>query len=180
MLMRTLAAVALLWAGAAGVVAAADLDPQSTLLMDLPAGQAVIKLRPDLAPKTVAQMKKLAARHFFDGVTFHRVIPGFMAQGGDPTGTGTGGSYEKNLPAEFTDTPFVRGTIAMARTNDPNSANSQFFICFNDQGCAQLRGQYTVWGEVVKGMEFVDKLAPGEPPAKPDKILKLQLLADAK
>jgi len=161
----------------AATAASAD---DNTVTLKLRDGDVVIRLRPDLAPKHVAQIKKLVQMKFYDGIVFHRVIPGFMAQGGDPTGTGTGGSYEKNLPAEFTDTPFVRGTIAMARTNDPNSANSQFFICFNDQGCAQLRGQYTVWGEVVKGMEFVDKLAPGEPPAKPDKILKLQLLADAK
>ena len=180
MSMRILAALALIWAGLNGTALAASLDPQNTLLMDLPAGQAVIQLRPDLAPKTVAQIKKLVSRHFYDGVTFHRVIPGFMAQGGDPTGTGTGGSYEPNLPAEFTDAPFVRGTLAMARTSDPNSANSQFFICFDDQGCAQLQGQYTVWGQVVKGMEFVDKLAPGEPPAKPDKIAKVQLMIDAK
>jgi cyclophilin family peptidyl-prolyl cis-trans isomerase len=180
MSMKIMVALALIWAGLAGTAVAADLDPQNTLVMDLPAGRAIIQLRPDLAPKTVAQIKKLVSRHFFDGVTFHRVIPGFMAQGGDPTGTGTGGSYEKNLAAEFSNTPFVRGTVAMARTSDPNSANSQFFICFDDNGCSGLQGQYTVWGQVVKGMEFVDKLAPGEPPAKPDKILKLQLMADVK
>ena len=179
MSMRILVAMVLLWAGLTGAALASDLDPQSTLIMDLTAGKVVIKLRPDLAPKHVAQIKKLVSRHFFDGLTFHRVIPDFMAQTGDPTGTGGGGSYEPNLPAEFTDTPFVRGTIGMARTSDPNSANSQFFICFSN-GCAQLRGQYTVWGEVVSGMEFVDKIAPGEPPAKPDKILKLQLMANAK
>ena len=179
MSMRILVAMVLLWAGLTGAALASDLDPQSTLIMDLTAGKVVIKLRPDLAPKHVAQIKKLVSRHFFDGLTFHRVIPDFMAQTGDPTGTGGGGSYEPNLPAEFTDTPFVRGTIGMARTSDPNSANSQFFICFSN-GCAQLRGQYTGWGEVVSGMEFVDKIAPGEPPAKPDKILKLQLMANAK
>ena len=180
MSMRIFATLAVILTGLAGPAFAADLDPQNALVMSLPAGKAVIKLRPDLAPKTVAQMKKLASRHFFDGTTFHRVIPGFMAQGGDPTGTGTGGSYEPNLPAEFTETPFVRGTVAMARTSDPNSANSQFFICFDNNGCAQLQGQYTVWGEVVQGMEFVDKLAQGEPPAKPDKITSLKLMADTK
>ena len=180
MSMRLVAAVMLFWAGLTGTVLAADLDPQNTLFMDLKAGRVVIKLRPDLAPKHVAQIKRLVSRHFFDGLTFHRVIPGFMAQSGDPTGTGKGGSYEPNLPAEFTDTPFVRGSIGMARTaDDTNSGNSQFFICFSD-GCSQLRGQYTVWGEVVEGMEFVDQIAPGEPPAKPDKILKLQLMANGK
>jgi cyclophilin family peptidyl-prolyl cis-trans isomerase len=157
---------------------AADLDPQNTLYLDLKGGRVVIQLRPDLAPKHVAQIKKLVATHFYDGLTFHRVIPGFMAQTGDPTGTGAGGSSEPNLSAEFTDTPFVRGTIGMARTDDPNSANSQFFICFSN-GCEHLRGQYTVWGQVVKGMELVDKIAPGEPPAEPDKIIKLRLAAGA-
>ncbi len=165
--------------GAMGVAVAAD-DPQNTLFMDVEGGRIVIALRPDLAPKHVAQMKKLVSRHFFDGQVFHRVIPDFMAQTGDPTGTGSGGSYEPNLPAEFTPTPYKRGTIGMARTQDPNSANSQFFICFNDTGCAGLRGQYTVWAEVVSGMELVDKLAPGEPPEKPSKIVSLQLAADAK
>jgi len=179
MSMRILAAIMLVWAEMAGTALAADLDPQNTLLMDIPAGRVTIKLRPELAPKTVAQIKKLVGRHFYDGIIFHRVIAGFMAQTGDPTGTGTGGSYEPNVPAEFTDTPFARGTLGMARSSDPNSGNSQFFICFDDQGCAGLQGQYTVWGQVVKGMEFVDKIAPGEPPPKPDKILKLQLMANA-
>jgi peptidylprolyl isomerase len=165
--------------GAMGPASAAD-DPQNTLYMDVQGGRITIKLRPDLAPKHVAQMKKLISRHFFDGQVFHRVIPDFMAQTGDPTGTGTGGSYEPDLPAEFTPTPYKRGTIGMARTQDPNSANSQFFICFNDTGCAPLRNQYTVWAEVVSGMELVDGLTPGEPPEQPSKILKLQLAADAK
>ena len=177
--MRLLATLMLLVVGMTGTVFAGEVDPQNALVMDLTAGKVIIKLRPDLAPKHVAQIKKLVSRHFFDGLTFHRVIPDFMAQTGDPTGTGGGGSYEPNLPAEFTDTAFERGTLGMARTADPNSANSQFFICFST-GCEQLRGQYTVWGEVVSGMEFVDKIAPGEPPAKPDKILKLQLLANVK
>ena len=183
MLIRIVAALALIWSALLGTAHAQGLDPQNTLLMDLPAGRVVIKLRPDLAPKTVAQMKKLAGRHFFDGTPFHRVIPGFMAQGGDPTGTGTGGSYEKNLPAEFSQAPFKRGTVAMARTQDPNSANSQFFICFTDDGCSSLTGKYTIWGEVVKGMEFVDKLKAGDEANngqvdRPDKILKLKLMTD--
>jgi len=165
--------------GAMGMAGAAD-DLANTLYMDVEGGRITIKMHPELAPKHVAQMKKLVSRHFFDGQVFHRVIEGFMAQTGDPTGTGTGGSYEPNLPAEFTPTPYKRGTIGMARTNDPNSANSQFFICFTDTGCNSLRGQYTVWAEVVKGMELVDKLAPGEPPEQPSKIIKVQLAAEAK
>ena len=183
MAMRIWAAILLLIAGLTGSANAVDLDPNNTLLMDLRTGRVVIQLRPDLAPKTVAQMKKLAARHFFDGTPFHRVIPGFMAQGGDPTGTGTGGSYEKNLPAEFSNEPFVAGTVAMARTSDPNSANSQFFICFDDQGCAALKGQYTIWGKVVKGMEFVKQIKMGTEEGggivdHPDKIIKLKLMSD--
>jgi peptidylprolyl isomerase len=181
--MKTWARAAVIGAGmmlgAMGVAVAAD-DPQNTLYMDVDGGRIIIKLLPDIAPKHVAQMKKLVSRHFFDGQVFHRVIEGFMAQTGDPTGTGSGGSYEPNLPAEFTPTPYKRGTIGMARTQDPNSANSQFFICFTDTGCNALRGQYTVWAEVVKGMELVDKLAAGEPPEQPSKIVKLQLAADAK
>ncbi len=184
MLMRSFALAAMVCAallvGLPLGAGAADLDPQNTLFLDLANGRVVIKLRPDLAPKHVTQMKKLVSRHFFDGFAFHRVIPGFMAQTGDPTGTGTGGSYEPDLPAEFSNTPYKRGSIGMARTADPNSANSQFFICFDDNGCAALRGQYTVWAEVVSGMELVDKLAPGEPPETPSKIVKLQSAADAK
>jgi peptidylprolyl isomerase len=126
----------------------------------------------------VARIKELARAGFYDGIVFHRVIPGFMAQTGDPTGTGRGGSDKPNLPAEFSNEPFVRGTVGMARTSDPNSANSQFFIDFVDT--PHLNGQYTVWGQVVEGMEFVDQLAPGEPPANPDKIVKMHVAADAK
>ncbi len=183
MSMKSWARAAVVGAGlvlaALGTASAAD-DPQNTLFMDVEGGRIVIKLRPDLAPKHVAQMKKLVLRKFFDGQVFHRVIPGFMAQTGDPTGTGTGGSYEPNLKAEFTPTPYKRGTLGMARTADPDSANSQFFICFTDTGCNSLRGQYTVWAEVVKGMELVDALAAGEPPDAPSKIVKVQLAADAK
>ena len=133
-------------------------------------GDVVIKLRPDLAPGHVERIKSLTESGFYDGVTFHRVIPGFMAQGGDPTGRGTGGSDLPDLKAEFSREPHVRGTCSMARTPDPNSANSQFFICFDDAGF--LDGQYTVWGEVESGMEHVDALPVGEPPREPGKIVK--------
>ena len=136
-------------------------------------GDVVIRLRPDLAPGHVERIKSLATSGFYDGVTFHRVIPGFMAQGGDPTGRGTGGSDLPDLKAEFSREPHVRGTCSMARTNDPNSANSQFFICFGDAGF--LDGQYTVWGEVESGMEHVDSLPKGEPPANPGKIVKAEI-----
>ena len=136
-------------------------------------GDVVIKLRPDLAPGHVERIKTLAESGFYDGVLFHRVIPGFMAQGGDPTGRGTGGSDLPDLKAEFSREPHVRGTCSMARTNDPNSANSQFFICFDDAGF--LDGQYTVWGEVESGMEHVDALPKGEPPASPGKIVKAEI-----
>jgi peptidylprolyl isomerase len=133
-----------------------------------------IKLRSDLAPKHVAQIAKLAGAGFYDGIVFHRVIDGFMAQTGDPTGTGTGGSEEPDLPAEFTDAHFARGTVGMARSADPNSGNSQFFIMFADGGF--LDNQYTVWGEVdAGGMECVDKIARGEPPAIPDKMVKVSV-----
>ena len=126
----------------------------------------LIKLRPDLAPKHVERVKTLAKEGFYDGIKFHRVIDGFMAQTGDPTGTGTGGSKLPDLPAEFSHEVYKRGSIGAARTADPNSANSQFFICFDD-GCRSLTGQYTVWGEVIEGMEHVDKIARGEPPPSP-------------
>lgn len=133
-------------------------------------GDVVIKLRPDVAPQHVQRITDLAKQGFYDGVLFHRVIPGFMAQTGDPTGTGTGGSDLANLKAEFNSEPHVRGTCSMARTNDPDSANSQFFICFDD--ARFLDGQYTVWGQVERGMEHVDALPKGEPPANPGKIVK--------
>jgi cyclophilin family peptidyl-prolyl cis-trans isomerase len=130
----------------------------------------VIKLRSDLAPNHVKQITDLAAEGFYDGVVFHRVIPGFMAQGGDPTGTGTSGSSKPNLKQEFSAEPHVRGVCSMARTSDPNSANSQFFICFDD--ARFLDRQYTVWGQVIEGMEHVDALPKGEPPRNPGKIVK--------
>jgi peptidylprolyl isomerase len=133
-------------------------------------GDVVIKLRPDLAPGHVQRITELANSGFYDNVPFHRVIPGFMAQGGDPTGTGTSGSKLPNLKAEFSREPHVRGTASMARTSDPNSANSQFFICFDDAGF--LDGQYTVWGQVESGMEHVDALPKGEPPREPGRIVK--------
>jgi peptidylprolyl isomerase len=133
-------------------------------------GDVVIRLRPDLAPGHVERISELARDGFYDGVVFHRVIPGFMAQGGDPTGSGSGGSDLPDLAAEFSDEPHVRGTCSMARTSDPDSANSQFFICFDD--ARFLDGQYTVWGEVESGMEYVDSLPTGEPVPNPGRIEK--------
>jgi peptidylprolyl isomerase len=141
-----------------------------TLTFTLETGDVVIQLRPDLAPGHVARISELAQEGFYDGVVFHRVIDGFMAQGGDPTGTGMGGSQKPDLKAEFNAEPHVRGTCSMARAMNPNSANSQFFICFED--CSFLNGQYTVWGQVISGMEHVDALPKGEPPANPGKIVK--------
>jgi cyclophilin family peptidyl-prolyl cis-trans isomerase len=149
---------------------------EDVLWMDLTHGRVVIRLRPDLAPVHVARIKELAAEGFYDGIVFHRVIEGFMAQSGDPTGTGRGGSGRK-LPAEFSDAPYVRGTCGMARTSDPNSADSQFFIMFDDGSF--LNGQYTVWGEVVEGMEHVDAITRGEPPRVPDKILSMRVASAA-
>jgi peptidylprolyl isomerase len=153
------------------------MDAEHTLLVELESGPVTIKLRPDLAPQHVARIKELAREGFYDGVVFHRVIPGFMAQGGDPTGTGTSGSDKPNLPAEFSKEPHVRGVCSMARTNNPNSANSQFFIVFDD--ARFLDGQYTVWGEVIEGMEHVDALPKGEPPRAPGKIVSMKVAADA-
>ena len=150
-------------------------DPENTLLVKTTKGDVVIALKPDLAPGHVARIKELARDGFYDGIVFHRVIDGFMAQTGDPTGTGTGGSGQK-LPAEFSDQPYERGTLGMARTNDPNSADSQFFITFVPTPF--LNGQYTVWGQVVDGMEAVDQIVRGEPPANPDKIISLRVAAD--
>jgi peptidylprolyl isomerase len=154
-------------------------DPQNTLVIELKNGRVLIKLRPDLAPKHVERVKALAKEGFYNNIKFHRVIDGFMAQTGDPTGTGSGGSKLPNLPAEFTKEIYKRGSVGAARTPDPNSANSQFFICFGD-GCRGLTGQYTLWGEVIEGMENVDKVAKGEPPPQPDVMQKVYLLADKK
>jgi len=157
-----------------GKAMAADLE--NTIYLDVPAGRVVIEMRPDLAPATVAQIKALVRRGFYDGIVFHRVIDGFMAQTGDPTGTGTGGSGHP-LKAEFSNEKFVRGTVGMARTSDPNSADSQFFIMFAP--APSLDRKYTIWGNVVSGMEYVDQIEKGEPPQNPDKIIKMQVAADA-
>ncbi|MBW7849124.1 MAG: peptidylprolyl isomerase [Rhodospirillales bacterium] len=155
-------------------------DPENTLLMDLKSGQVVIEMRPDLAPKHVARIKELTRKGFYDGVVFHRVIAGFMAQGGDPTGTGTGGSGVK-LPAEFSAEPHVRGVLSMARTADPNSGDSQFFIMLG--AAPYLDRQYTVWGKVVSGMEHVDQIKKGNQALngmvkEPDKIVRMRVAAD--
>ncbi len=147
-------------------------DTPSTLTMTLDGGDVTIRLRPDLAPNHVARIVELASEGFYDGVVFHRVIPGFMAQGGDPTGTGMHGSKKPNLKAEFSREPHVRGVCSMARTNQPDTANSQFFIVFDDAGF--LDGQYTVWGEVTGGMELIDALPVGEPPRAPGKIVTMK------
>ena len=159
------------------------VDPQNTVYLDTKDGRITIRLRPDLAPKHVEQIKTLTKQGFYDGIVFHRVIEGFMAQTGDPTGTGTGGSKLPNIPAEFTQTPFRRGSVGMARSSSPNSANSQFFLCYD--GCGSLTGQYTLFGEVVSGMDVVDKIKKGSSAnngqvSNPDKIVKMQLAADAK
>ncbi len=148
------------------------LDPENALLIELESGNVTVELLPDVAPQHVERIKELTREGFYDGIVFHRVIDGFMAQTGDPTGTGRGGSSKPDLPAEFSQTPFERGTIGMARTQSPNSANSQFFITFN--AVPHLNGQYTVWGRVVEGMEHVDKIARGEPPRNPDKMVKVR------
>jgi peptidylprolyl isomerase len=155
------------------------LDPQNTILLDTKYGRVIIKLRTDVAPQHAERLKLLAREHFYDNVPFHRVIDGFMAQTGDGQyGNGTGGSKHPNLKAEFSKVPFKRGIVGMARTSDPNSANSQFFIMFAEGSF--LNSQYTVVGEVVQGMELVDKLKRGEPPAEPDRILHMQVAADVK
>jgi peptidylprolyl isomerase len=153
------------------------MDPENTLLLELSTGPVTITLRPDLAPGHVERIKELAREGFYDGVVFHRVIDNFMAQGGDPTGTGSGGSDKPDLRAEFNSEPHVRGVCSMARTNNPDSANSQFFICFKD--ARFLDKQYTVWGQVTEGMENVDALPKGEPPRAPGKIVSMKVAADA-
>ena len=150
-------------------------DPENTLIMETTKGRVVIAMRPDLAPNHVARIKELARQHFYDGIVFHRVIDGFMAQTGCPHGTGTGGSGQK-LAAEFNREPHVRGTVSMARAQAPNSADSQFFICFDD--ARFLDQQYTAWGQVIEGMENVDKIKRGEPVSNPDKITSMRVAAD--
>ena len=177
-IIRLLAVAAFATLIAAGPARA--LDPENTLYMDLTYGRVVIELRPDLAPKHVARIKELVRQHFYDGIVFHRVIPGFMAQTGDPTGTGTGGSGQ-NLKAEFSNEHHVRGTVSMARASDPDSADSQFFICFD--AAPHLDGKYTVWGRVIEGMELVDQIKKGDPAqngivSDPDRIVHLRVAAD--
>ena len=157
---------------------AAIKDPENTLVMDTTQGKVVIALRPDLAPKHVDRIKTLAREGFYDGIVFHRVIDGFMAQTGCPHGTGTGGSKLGNLDAEFNAEPHVRGVCSMARAQNPKSSNSQFFICFDD--ARFLDKQYTVWGKVIEGMDNVDKIKRGEPVQNPDKIKSLKVAADVK
>ncbi len=155
------------------------LDPENTILLELRDGPVVIELLPNVAPKAVERIKALARKGFYNGLTFHRVIDGFMAQTGDPTGTGVGGSDLPDLPAEFSNSEsFTRGALGMARTNDPDSANSQFFICLDD--ASFLDGKYTLFGRVVEGMENVDYIKRGEPPANPDKIVRMDIAADVK
>ncbi len=149
--------------------------PEDIIHLELESGRVTIQTRPDLAPNHVARIKELARQGFYDGIVFHRVIDGFMAQTGDPTGTGTGGSGQ-NLAAEFNKEPHVRGTCSMARAQSPNSADSQFFICFDD--ARFLDGQYTVWGQVIEGMELVEKIKRGEPVQNPDKIVSMKVAAD--
>jgi peptidylprolyl isomerase len=167
---------------AATAAVAAPADLQNTIYLDTKDGRITILLRPDLAPKHVAQIKALTKRGFYNGIVFHRVIEGFMAQTGDPTGTGAGKSDLPNVPAEFTPTPFKRGTLGMARSQDPDSANSQFFICLADSPF--LNGKYTMFGEVIDGMDIVDKVKKGSKSdngsvVSPDKIVKMQLATDA-
>jgi len=150
--------------------------PEDTLILETSKGKVVVELRPDLAPNHVTRIKELARQGFYNGVPFHRVIEGFMAQTGDPTGTGTGGSGQK-LAAEFNAEPHTRGAVSMARAQSPDSADSQFFIVFDD--ASFLNGKYTVWGRVIEGMENVDEINRGEPPASPDKIVSAKIAADA-
>lgn len=150
-------------------------NPEDTLIMELSYGNVVIETRPDLAPKHVTRIKQLVRDGFYDGIVFHRVIDGFMAQTGCPDGRGTGGSGQK-IEAEFSQQPHIRGIVSMARSSDPNSGDSQFFICFDD--ASFLNGQYTVWGNVVEGMEHVDRINKGEPPAQPDAIISIKVASD--
>jgi peptidylprolyl isomerase len=175
--MRGVCLAAFVAAGGAAATAQ-SADPDNTLIMTLKDDcKVTIALRPDLAPKHVAQIKTLTAQKFYDGLVFHRVIDGFMAQTGDPTGTGMGGSELPNIPAEFSTEPFRRGTVGMARSQDRDSANSQFFIMFADED--RLNGDYTVWGQVAEGMDCIDAITRGEPPANPDKIISMKLMKDA-
>lgn len=188
-MLRRALLVAAASAGLSSAVVAAEKieapkpDPQNTVYLDIPAGRVVIRLRPDLAPKHVARVKQLCHEHFYDNTPFHRVIDGFMAQGGDPTGTGTGGSKYPDVPAEFSDTAkFLRGVVGAARNANPDSANSQFFIMFAPN--PSLDGQYTIWGQVISGMQFVDKIKKGDPEQNgtvpdPDRVIRMRLASEA-
>jgi peptidylprolyl isomerase len=180
--MRLFGLMALFLAVTTGGPVSAATDLENTLYLDVPAGRVVIELRPDLAPQTVAHIKELTKKSFYDGLKFHRVIPGFMAQTGDPLGNGAGGSGQ-TVKAEFTPTHFLRGSLGLARTDDPNSGDSQFFICF--QPAPFLDGKYTLFGQVTKGMEFVDAIKKGDAQrngtvTNPDRIVKMQIAADEK
>ncbi|MEQ1616202.1 MAG: peptidylprolyl isomerase [Hyphomicrobiaceae bacterium] len=155
-------------------------DPENTLIIETTKGRVVVEMRPDLAPKHVAHIKALAREGFYDGIVFHRVLDGFMAQTGCPKGTGTGQSSKPNLKAEFSNEKYRRGTVGAARSSSPDSANSQFFIAFDDEGCVGLTGEYTVWGQVIEGMENVDKIKKGEPVRDPDKMISMKVAADVK
>ena len=152
------------------------MDKDNTLIMETSKGRVTIELKPEIAPNHVERIKKLVSEKFYDGIIFHRVIPDFMAQTGDPTGTGMGGSDYDDLDAEFSDVPFLRGTLGMARSSSPNSANSQFFITFGPTSF--LNGQYTVFGQVTDGMDVIDAINAGEPPADPDKIITMRMAQD--
>jgi cyclophilin family peptidyl-prolyl cis-trans isomerase len=177
-----LLALPVAWPGQA-LAQAPAADPSNTVILETKDGPVTIRLRPDLAPKHVEQIKALTKQGFYNGIVFHRVIDGFMAQTGDPTGTGTGGSKRPNVPAEFSREPFKVGSVGMARSSEVNSANSQFFICF--EGCGSLTGQYTLFGDVVSGMDVVRKIKKGDQSANglvrgPDKIIKMRLASDPK
>lgn len=174
---RLFSIVALFLSLSVSTVLAAE-DKENTIYLDTNYGRVVIKLRPDLAPNHVNRIKTLTRQGFYDGLKFHRVIDGFMAQTGDPQGTGMGGSELDDLKEEFNPRPFERGVVGMARSRSPHSANSQFFIMYAD--APWLNSQYTAWGEVISGMEFIDQIKKGEPPAKPDVIVKMQVAADVK
>lgn len=174
MIKGVLFAMAITIGAASAANAQVNTAPADKLVMETTKGKVVIALRPDLAPNHVKQITELTKDGFYNGIIFHRVIDGFMAQTGDPTGTGMGGSDKPDLKAEFTDAPYVRGTVGMARSQNPNSANSQFFITFGDTSF--LNGQYTVWGQVVEGMDVIDAINKGEPPRSPDKIVTMTVL----
>ena len=183
MLRSSLAALALLASVGFAQAQAPKPDPENTVVLETKDGPVSIRLRPDLAPKHVAQIKALVKRGFYDGIVFHRVIDCFMSQTGDPTGTGTGKSDMQNLPAEFSQTPYKVGSVGMARSQSPDSANSQFFICF--EGCGSLTGQYTLFGEVVSGMDAVRKIKKGSSAnngqvSSPDKIVRMRMQSDVK